>query len=83
MLSRCLRKVPQVVLNVPVEDRRPLDQLEGVQGQIRLAEESLGREGRVLVRYSGTEPVVRVMIEGPDRDAIRKMAQAIGDAFGQ
>ncbi|MCZ6601987.1 MAG: phosphoglucosamine mutase [Planctomycetota bacterium] len=83
VLSRCLRKVPQVVLNVPVQDRRPLDQLEGVQGQIRLAAEKLGREGRVLVRYSGTEPLVRVMIEGPDRDAIRKMAQAIGDAFGR
>lgn len=80
-LSRCLRKAPQVVVNVRVVRKRPLEELEEVQEQIRSAEERLGREGRVLVRYSGTEPLVRVMVEGPDGEAVGAMARAIAGAF--
>ena len=80
-LSACLQKAPQLIVNVPVEERTPLDQLPGVQGKVREAVEKLGKGGRVLVRYSGTEPLVRVMVEGPDEEEIRTMATAIAGEF--
>jgi phosphoglucosamine mutase len=80
-LAAIVQKVPQVLLNVRVRDRRPIDELEPVKRAIAAAEEKLGRSGRVLVRYSGTEPKVRVMIEGEDRATIDDLAQQIAVAF--
>jgi phosphoglucosamine mutase len=55
--------------------------LPNVQAQVRRAEEALAGAGRVLVRYSGTEPLARVMIEGPDEATIRHWAGAIAMAI--
>ncbi len=65
---------PQILTGVKVKERRDLQEVSIVQKMIRTFEETLGEEGRVLVRYSGTEPLVRVMIEGKNDQMIQKMA---------
>jgi phosphoglucosamine mutase len=80
-LASVMTRCPQVLINVKVAQKRPLEQLDGVQAMIRATEAELGDDGRVLVRYSGTEAKARVMIEGPDEDSIRGRAQAIADAL--
>ncbi|HLH00819.1 MAG TPA: hypothetical protein VKX49_31215 [Bryobacteraceae bacterium] len=57
-----------------VRERKPLDQLPGVAAEIRAAESSFGASGRVLVRFSGTEPLARVMVEGPDLSRVDEFA---------
>ena len=70
---------PQVLLNVEVRRRARLDELTGVSALVDAAARELGRKGRVLVRYSGTEPLLRIMIEGPDEARIRGLAEAIAE----
>jgi phosphoglucosamine mutase len=72
-----LERVPQVLVNATFHARKPLDAMPHTQKAIRDAEDKLGKNGRVLVRWSGTEAKLRVMIEGPKPDQIRKMADAI------
>ena len=62
-LASCMRRFPQVLLNVPVDDPGRLESAGPVWEAVRLAERELGDRGRVLVRPSGTEPLVRVMVE--------------------
>jgi phosphoglucosamine mutase len=76
-LARVMQRSPQVLVNVKVAHKRPLDELDGVLALIRATEHDLGDDGRVLVRYSGTEAKARVMIEGPDEAAIRARAEQI------
>ena len=70
-------KFPQVLINERVAHKIPLEQLPKTLNAVQSAEKQLGREGRVLVRYSGTENLIRVMIEGKDKDAITAMARTI------
>ena len=70
---------PQVMLNVEVRRRAKLEELPGVSALIEAAACQLGRDGRVLVRYSGTEPLLRIMVEGPDEARIRGLAEGIAD----
>jgi len=70
---------PQVLLNVPVAKKPPLETLDGVWETVRKVEGALGDDGRVLLRYSGTESLARVMVEGPDRDAIERHAASIAE----
>jgi phosphoglucosamine mutase len=69
--------LPQVLRAVRVRDKPPLDTLPGVQQVLERVEGKLGPAGRLLVRYSGTEPVARVMLEGEDRALIEALAQEI------
>jgi phosphoglucosamine mutase len=71
---------PQVLVNVPVADRTGLGAAEGLWAEVTVAEEALGDEGRVLVRASGTEPVVRVMVEAADEAAARTTASRLAEA---
>jgi phosphoglucosamine mutase len=80
-LASVMTRTPQVLVNVKVGTKRPLAELPDVQGLIRRVEADLGDEGRVLVRYSGTEPKVRVMIEGPDQARIEVQANEIASAL--
>lgn len=80
-LARIMERYPQVLLNLRVREKRPIESLGRVQAAIRGAEEALGDAGRVLVRYSGTEPKVRIMIEGEDRTSIQAHADEIAAAF--
>lgn len=79
-LCQVMQKYPQVLISVLVRERRPLAELKDVQAIIGAIEQRLGSDGRVLVRYSGTEPKVRVMIEGPDQTTITHQAREIADA---
>ena len=63
-LKRVMTKLPQVLVNVRVREKKPFVTLPKVQGTISEVERALGGRGRVLVRYSGTEPVARIMLEG-------------------
>jgi len=72
-----LRPSPQVLLNVRVSRRTPLGDLPAVRALVDAAEQRLADEGRVLVRYSGTEPLLRIMLEGPDSVVIQQMADGI------
>ncbi|MDE0032722.1 MAG: phosphoglucosamine mutase [Deltaproteobacteria bacterium] len=80
-LRRIMGKLPQVIVNVPVREKRPLSELAQVQARIAESEHLLDGRGRVLVRYSGTEPLARVMLEGESEDEIRRLAQGIADAI--
>jgi phosphoglucosamine mutase len=77
LAAEVMSRVPQVLVNVTLPQRRPLEQLPKTTRAIARVEKSLGKEGRVLVRWSGTEPKLRVMIEGPKQDRIRTMADEI------
>jgi phosphoglucosamine mutase len=80
-LARCFDPVPQVQLNLAVKEKRPLEGLPEVQKAIAAVERALGADGRVLVRYSGTEHKARVLVEGPDAKAIGGYADDIAAAL--
>jgi len=70
-----IERFPQVLINFQVAEKRPLESLPGFQTRLRAVESELADRGRVVVRYSGTEPKARVMVEGPDEDRVRELAQ--------
>jgi phosphoglucosamine mutase len=78
-LTAELQVYPQRLVNVRVRDRKPLEDLPGVVAEIRAAEEFFGDTGRVLVRFSGTEPLARVMVEGPELDQVEAVANRIAE----
>jgi len=78
-LTAELQVYPQRLVNVRVRERKPLEQLPAVVAEIRAAEESFGDTGRVLVRFSGTEPLARVMVEGPELDRVETFANRIAE----
>lgn len=80
-LTSDLKVFPQVIVNVRVRERRPLEGIPSIAELIRRAEDELGDLGRVVIRYSGTEPLARVMIEAESEDAMRKHADAIAEAI--
>lgn len=71
---------PQVLLNIPVREKRDLQAVEPVAAAMRRVEARLAGQGRLLVRYSGTEPLLRVMIEGKDLQEIQGWAAEIAGA---
>ena len=81
LLTEELTTYPQRLVNVRVKQRRPLDELEIVTREIHRVESEFGDAGRVLVRFSGTEPLARVMVEGPALDRVEFNAQAIASAI--
>ena len=80
-LAGAMQRSPQVLVNVAVKEKKPLESLATVTELIRRIEGELGRDGRILVRYSGTEPKARVMIEGPDEARIRDFAEETARAL--
>lgn len=76
-----LKVYPQELLNVRVAQRKPLAELPAVAAAIDAAQMALGASGRVVVRFSGTEPVARVMVEGPDRESVRAHTRRIAEAI--
>ncbi len=76
-LARCLTKCPQVLVNVEIREKPPLGSIPGLDARIKEIEARLDGRGRVLVRYSGTEPLARVMLEGEDREEIEAMAKSL------
>ena len=80
-LKRCLSKYPQAQRNLKVREKRPLEQMPHILALVRDAEASLNGAGRVLLRYSGTEPKIRLLIEGRDAGFINTMADGIASAI--
>jgi phosphoglucosamine mutase len=76
-----LKVFPQVIVNVRVKEKKPLEAIPTVAASIRSAEEELKTNGRVVIRYSGTEPLARVMIEADSEEAMRRHADAIANAI--
>jgi len=72
---------PQTLVNVRVRERRSLESLPGITEAIRASERELDGVGRVLVRYSGTEPLLRVMVEGPGLPQVEAIAERIASAI--
>jgi phosphoglucosamine mutase len=79
-LASTMHRFPQVLINVDVEDRDALVDAAAVEDAVSKSEAELGGTGRVLVRPSGTEPVIRVMVEAEREDDARRHAEAIADA---
>ena len=74
-------RLPQVLLNVPVSRKLPFEELPRVSAELAEANRRLGHRGRVLLRYSGTERLARVMIEGEDAEEIQTLAEGIAEAI--
>jgi phosphoglucosamine mutase len=80
-LTADLKTYPQVIVNVKVREKKPLEAISSVAKSIAEAEAALAGTGRVVIRYSGTEALARVMIEAEDHAAMRHHADAIAGAI--
>jgi phosphoglucosamine mutase len=78
-LKGVMHRLPQVLLNVRVKEKKDFDSMPKVTRKIAAVEAALNGRGRTLIRYSGTEMLARVMLEGEDESQIREMAQEIAD----
>ena len=74
-------RFPQLLRNVPVRAKIPFDQLPSVSRQADAARDQLNGRGRLVLRYSGTEPLVRIMLEGPELDELEHLADRIASTF--
>jgi phosphoglucosamine mutase len=80
-LKACLKKYPQAQRNLVVKEKPALSELSTVMKLVNEAEKELSGKGRVLLRYSGTEPKIRLLIEGREFDQIDRQANRIADAI--
>jgi len=80
-IAKVMRRHPQVLVNVVVTDKAAWETSQSVRQAIAAAESELGKDGRILVRPSGTEPLIRVMIEGKEEEHIRRLARRVADAI--
>jgi phosphoglucosamine mutase len=80
-LARVMTRYPQVLINVPIKERRDVNGDGPVKAAIADVEHTLGDRGRVLVRPSGTEPLIRVMVEGERQAEVQRHAEAIAAAI--
>ena len=80
-LTADLKVFPQVIVNIKVREKRPLEEIPAVVERIRAAEAELDGSGRVVIRYSGTEALARVMIEAEDEGRMRFHAETIAEAI--
>jgi len=78
-LVRGMDKYPQTLLNVRVAERIDIDHSDRIQNAVREVEQELADSGRVLLRASGTEPVIRVMVEGQDETTVKRLAQQLAN----
>jgi phosphoglucosamine mutase len=78
-LKQVMQRYPQVLINVKVRERRDLLTVEAIAKTMQYVQQSLGEKGRLLVRYSGTEPLVRVMVEGEDEPTVRRYGEEVAE----
>jgi phosphoglucosamine mutase len=78
-LAKVMTLSPQKILNVNVKSKPSLDAIPELQKSIRMAEAELGDSGRVLVRYSGTQSMCRIMVEGPTEEITERLTRMIAD----
>ncbi len=78
-LAGIMSVFPQILINVPVSEKPDIKTVAGIQDMVEQVETRLGDEGRVLIRYSGTQPLCRVMVEGPSQKETRTFAEQIAE----
>jgi phosphoglucosamine mutase len=76
-LRKLLNKFPQILRNVVVREKLPFEQFSGLMKQVAQAQSTLAGNGRILLRYSGTEPIARLLLEGPDAGELEELAEGI------
>jgi phosphoglucosamine mutase len=82
-LKQGMKKYPQLMINVPLARRTDIDNCEPVQSAVRAVEKRLNGKGRVLLRPSGTEPLIRVMVEGEDTTLVNEQARHLAEVVEQ
>jgi phosphoglucosamine mutase len=82
-LATCMKTYPQTLVNVKVRERRDLESIPEIAGRMAEISKKLEGTGRLLVRYSGTEPKVRVMIEGEDEQEIKQLAEDLAGLISE
>jgi phosphoglucosamine mutase len=80
LASNVMHRVPQILENVTLPARMPLDQMLALTAASRSIEKELGKTGRLLVRWSGTEPKLRIMVEGEDEARIGEYVRVLSEA---
>ena len=79
-LAEVMLPLPQVLVNVRVAEKQDIMTVPAISSLVTDVEQKLGDEGRLLIRYSGTEPLLRIMLEGQDKYQINTWAREIADA---
>jgi phosphoglucosamine mutase len=79
-LAAVFQRAPQMLINIDVPCKPPLDSIKNLMEAEAGARAELGSEGRTLIRYSGTQPMCRVMVEGPDDEIVARLANELADA---
>ena len=79
-LASCMKTFPQRLVNIKVRERKPLDSIPRITQVIQEAEKSLDGKGRIVIRYSGTEPLLRILVEGDQEEKINSIVDNISDA---
>jgi phosphoglucosamine mutase len=74
-LAKVMEPLPQVLYNLEVREKKNLSEFPEIEKRVREIEKSLGHSGRILIRYSGTEPLLRIMVEGEDEAKLHRFAQ--------
>jgi phosphoglucosamine mutase len=82
-LAKVMTALPQVLVNVRVRERRPIEKVPELAGRVRQVTAHLGDSGRLLIRYSGTEPLLRIMLEGQDQAEITALANDLAASVEQ
>ena len=82
-LKAGMQKFPQTMINVRLSEKVTIDDNKAINLAVAAAEKELGDRGRVLLRPSGTEPLIRVMVEGEDQDLVRRQVEAIAKVVEQ
>ncbi len=77
LLAGCLERYPQVLINVDVDKKVPFDKLPSVKEALTKAEDALGKDGRIFVRYSGTQMKARVLVEGREKAVVERSARDV------
>ena len=78
-MGAMMTKYPQILLNVRVADKHGWEEKESIKNIIKKYQEELGDNGQILVRASGTEPLIRIMAEGPQQERLEEIASAIAE----
>ena len=82
-LAAAMQTLPQVLINVAVADKATVAEAPSVQSAVQRAEAELGDSGRILLRPSGTEQLVRVMVEAADEDTARQLAVRVAESVSE
>ncbi len=82
-LASCMKTFPQKLVNIKVKEKKPLDTLDDFNKVIRESEKKLEGRGRIVVRYSGTETLLRIMVEGETHEEIVQIIETVSDAVNK